>query len=290
MSIDVIGVNPTASLISQCGLSKFIIYREGSGKGTTPVFECINTSTCATAKNSFVMWAENLYNSNPTNTTVYEIFLFDEKSLAYENNDEESESEGERPKISKKKSNKIRFRFQLSGNNSFGGMQQQIPNGNFVSRSEMGDLIAEALVKAEKVRTDNEILNRLKALEERENEEEDDDDDEEEQEFSEGVLDRVEGLFNRLEKITGMSKKKPVETIADELEEEEVPEQKAAAVNGIEDISKTVGRDVKKNINTAITKLYKYDKDLDLDLLKFAEIAETNTAQFQMFIDALRKM
>jgi hypothetical protein len=45
-----------------------------------------------------------------------------------------------------------------------------------------------------------------------------------------------------------------------------------------------------ENINKAIKLLYKHDKQLDTDLLKLAEIAETKTETFNMLISTLRSM
>lgn len=45
-----------------------------------------------------------------------------------------------------------------------------------------------------------------------------------------------------------------------------------------------------ENINKAIKLLYKHDKQLDTDLLKLAEIAETKTETFNMLISTLRNM
>jgi len=277
MSIDVIGINPVANLIRQSGLTKFIIYREGAGKGSTPVFENIFCDSNPKTVTSFTDWASNLLNSNPVNTTVYDIFLFDERALIDEEESEAEEGEDiKRPLRSKKKANKIRFRFQLASNNMMQGMNGQ-QNSNYVTKEDMGKIVTEALIAAEGVRANNEILNRLKALEE------DDEDDEDDQDFdSSDSLGRIEKIFDRVEGL--ITKKK----IKDKSEENEL--ELADSVSGVEDIKKKTGRDVKKNINLAITKLYKYDKDLDLDLLKFAELAEKDTEQFKTFIKALRAM
>jgi len=45
-----------------------------------------------------------------------------------------------------------------------------------------------------------------------------------------------------------------------------------------------------ENINRAIKTLSKYDTDLDSDLLKLANLAETNTPTFQMLLKTLRSM
>lgn len=282
MSIDVVGINSVANLIRQSGLTKFIIYREGSGKGSVPVFENIYCDSNAKAKDSFTDWANNILTSNPTNTTVYEILLFDERALLDEDTDEEEEEPvtRERPKRSKKKSNRIRFRFQLSTSNLpvVNGVQSQGLTVEDVKR-----LLDETIVKVERERQQNEILQRLKRLEEGD-EDEDEEDEEEDVEREQDTLGRVEKLFDRVESWGKFGAKKSAEKSISE------PEKKPEAVSGVEDISKKVGRDVKANINKAITKLYKYDKDLDLDLLKLAEMAEKDQAQFTMFVNALRKM
>jgi len=276
MSIDVVGISSVANLVQQSDLTKFIIYREGSGKGSVPVFENIVGDSNAKAKESFLNWANNIVSTNPNNTTIYEMFLFDERALEDEDEEEKEITEGARKKISKRKSNKIRFRFQLATQNFMQGINNAPPAGDYVTRSDMATLLNEALAKAEEKRANNEILQRLEALEN------DDDEDQDQDNAAAGdTLGRVEKLFERFEGLGSFGKKKPAEAIA---------EAKPEAVNGIEEISKKVGRDVKANINKAITKLYKHDKDLDLDLLKLAELAENDNAQFTMFVTALRKM
>jgi len=278
MSIDVIGINSVANLITQSKLNKFIIYRDGSLKGSVPVFENVNSPSTAKARESFIDWANNIMNSNPSNTSVYEIFIFDEKALEDEDEENESEQEGARRRISKRKSNKIRFRFQLASNNfgSMGAMQQQQPQGNYVTREDMATLLNEALVKAEEVKTKNEILQRLERIEEEMSSEDEDEDGEQ---SGNDTLGRVEKLFDRFETLGKFGSKKTQQPI-----------NEPAQVNGVEEQSKATGRDIKANINKAITKLYKFDKDLDLDLLKLAELAEKDNAQFAMFVGALRKM
>ena len=55
------------------------------------------------------------------------------------------------------------------------------------------------------------------------------------------------------------------------------------ALSGTEEQSDRI-----ENINKAIKTLYKYDKELDKDLLKLAEIAETKNETFKMLISTLR--
>jgi AraC-like DNA-binding protein len=45
-----------------------------------------------------------------------------------------------------------------------------------------------------------------------------------------------------------------------------------------------------ENINRAIKILYKNNTQLDLDLLKLAEVSEKNPSQFKFLLNALRTM
>jgi hypothetical protein len=64
------------------------------------------------------------------------------------------------------------------------------------------------------------------------------------------------------------------------------PADKSAVVSGIDEQP----RNVKENITRAITILMKNNNRLDEDLLKLADISEKQPAQFEMLINALRKM
>jgi len=57
------------------------------------------------------------------------------------------------------------------------------------------------------------------------------------------------------------------------------------AINGIDDNS-----EFKTNINKAIKTLYKNNPKLDTDLLKLADISETNPSMFNMLLNTLRGM
>lgn len=58
-----------------------------------------------------------------------------------------------------------------------------------------------------------------------------------------------------------------------------------AIINGID-----ANQTKKDNLNKAIKILYKYDNQLDIDLLKLSELAETKTETFNMLINSLRTM
>jgi len=57
-------------------------------------------------------------------------------------------------------------------------------------------------------------------------------------------------------------------------------------INGAEETQSNF----KENINKALKTLYKYDKNLDTDLLKLSEIAENKPDTFNMLINTLRQM
>ena len=60
-------------------------------------------------------------------------------------------------------------------------------------------------------------------------------------------------------------------------------QQNKTVINGLSD-------DKKANINKALKVLYKYDPDLDTDLLKLSDLAENNNTTFKMLLTTLRNM
>ena len=67
--------------------------------------------------------------------------------------------------------------------------------------------------------------------------------------------------------------------------------QQPPVINGVDEVAEFTYLDIKKaNINKAIKILYKYNPNLDTDLLKLSQLAETKTDTFNMLITTLRSM
>jgi hypothetical protein len=112
----------------------------------------------------------------------------------------------------------------------------------------------------------NELMKRLEAMDQKLNEymeEEEEDDDRSE----------LNGLNNpNIVNLLGLLSKA-------------LSSNKPAVVNGV-----TLQTDQITNINKAVKILSRYDDQIDTDLLKLANLAETNTATFEMLLKTLRSM
>jgi hypothetical protein len=185
------------------------------------------------------------------NGLPYEMYLF--------NSIEDSELMGE--EIRNKKNGKInKFTFCLNKQNQF--LQQQRPHQE--QTNNITELIENALMKQQIKHENNEVLKKLAEMEQRfsdlENEEESDD------------ASELSGLNNpNLMNIVAMLGKALGNN------------NKPTVINGLQP-------EQIKNINTAVKTLARYDEFLDTDLLKLANLAETNTATFEMLLKTLRNM
>lgn len=83
--VDLIGVLSVCSMITQTGLPKFIIYRRGAARGTTPTFECRNYKSCEHAVRAFKDWANTIINANPDNAVEYDIVCYADEANSPEN-------------------------------------------------------------------------------------------------------------------------------------------------------------------------------------------------------------
>ena len=271
MQVDVIGISAVANLIRQSNLNKFVINRYGAPVSAAPVFEHLTGTQNKRAVEAFEAWAQNVLNSNPNNTQAYDLLLF--------NNDDELEADDDandlplaKAKRGKAKTNKLRIYFSLA--NAQGGAYGGIGNagGDFVKREDIAKVIAETVEKNELIRQNKELSDRLTALENFD----DDDDDDDDVNGAPDTLGRVERLFDKLVTFTGHTAAK---------------EPEPAAVGSPEDATTAEQKErIRANIQAAIKRLYKADKELDKDLLKLADIAEKNPNQFNFFMNALRKM
>ena len=129
---------------------------------------------------------------------------------------------------------------------------------------DIGNLRAEIIKDIAKSQEESAILNEIKALKLKfaELEEEEEDEKTEIGGIDQNQIAQLFGLINMFK-----TKNQP------------------ATINGIDE------NQIKKdNLNKAIKILYKYDNQLDTDLLKLSEIAETKPETFNMLISSLRTM
>lgn len=224
------------------------------------MFECINSNSNETAVNEFTKWSEIINNSMP-----YKIVLFDFAEIVTDDlgNDKIKKAKG--------KNGKMESIFVINQSHSFVNNQTVNKDNNigFDLQSMRNDIINEISKKQE----ENAILTEIKNLSTRlnylENEEE-----EEEEKTAVGTIGGIN--MEQIGQIMGLLNMFK-------------PNQNPPVING--DADTLTDKDIfKTNLNNAIKKLYKYNKQLDLDLLKLSDIAETKPDTFNMLIATLRNM
>ena len=186
------------------------------------------------------------------NNLPYEMCLF--------NSIEDSEMNGE--EVRNKKQGKVnKFTFCLNKQNNYSQHNQQMQKAP--DQQNIQELIENALLKQQIKHENNEVLKKLAEMEQRFADLENDEDDDSAE---------LSGLNNpNLMNIVAMLGK----ALGNNA--------KPTAINGLQP-------EQIKNINTAVKTLSKYDEFLDTDLLKLANLAETNTATFEMLLKTLRNM
>jgi len=251
MEVDYTGANAVCNVIKMSGLSKFIIYKMGNSRHSTPVYEFTTGNNPGKAMDAFNEWGKLASDSS----NYYDMLLF-KGDVSGADYSEESKS---------KKQNAIRFTFCLSRNNQYqndrGYPQQSTPDLGTIIENVTLKLRSEFEAK-DNDRRFNELEKKLKEFEE-------DDDDDELQEVN-GTNDLVKnvtqlfGLLNKNNNPTNI-----------------------AAINGLTDEQKITQ---KQNIVKAINILARHDDNIDTDLLKLASIAENNKPMFNTLISSLRTM
>lgn len=258
-NIDIVGIDNVQKYIKASKLSKFTISRANTNGSYLSVFECLNSSNNETAVNEFTRWAEIINNSMP-----YKIVLFDFAEVTTDDygNDKVKKTKG--------KSGKMESIFVINQSHSFVNNQQPTKENNigFDLQAMRNDIINEISKKQE----ENAILTEIRNLSQRLNNLETEEEEEEEEKPNiAGVnmeqIGQIMGLLNMF---------KPTST--------------PPTINGTETQSDERKQVFKDNLNKAIKVLYKYDTQLDLDLLKLSEIAENKPDTFNMLISTLRNM
>lgn len=264
-NVDCVGVEAVCKLIHQTGLKRFIIYRQGAAKGSTPVYDCSQTTNNAAALKLFRDWATNVGNFNPHNGLCYDILLFNNDT------DVEQESTG-------KKANKIRFSFALNHvqmNGQMGQQNQSIDIEGAIAKGIRMGLMEKELDDLRKFKKDYEEGNL-------------DDDDNDDDSLSD-TLGTIKDIMTEMN--TNNEQKIKAAAMAgdddgdESLDTEAVVEEKIKKKFTPEQIEKK-----KTNVKKAMAILWTKNSNLDQDLLRLAKLAKTNPILFKMTIQKLRGM
>jgi hypothetical protein len=248
MEADIIGLNKILDCIKGSGFTKLAVYRYPQNSGNIPVFEKLNAKTNHELVKDFNEWGKNIDNS-----VVYEINLFDDVLVSFDENGQE------KLKRNNAKNGKAKFFIQFkkdTNNNSYS-------NGSNTDMATIVGLVSENLRKSQE---DNLILKELAELKNKITIMEEDEDEEEETGLAGLKAENIGQFISALQMLSGNNSQPTTSVINGVMEEK------------------------KENIKKAIGILYKYDPDLDQDLLKLSSLAENNNATFKMLLTTLRNM
>lgn len=254
MNVDFIGIENVSKAIELSKLTKFTIYRASEKGHYTPIFECIDSDSNETAVEQFNELAKLL---NPY--IQYKITLFDFAETSLDANGQP---------VVKKGNNKTQkrhyFTFTLNTAPSLQPSQQPTnPNLGL----DVASLRADILKELSKSQEENAILKEIAELKKKFAELDEEEEEEEESGLAgidKNQLGQIIGLINMFK-----------------------PQNQPTTINGTDEKTPDI---FKSNINKAIKTLYKYDKQLDTDLLKLSEIAESKPDTFNMLLSTLRSM
>lgn len=259
MNVDILGSENVTSFIRLSNFIKFTIYQNNSNGNYMPLYDCNDSNSNDFAIHSFEKISEILNKNN-----IYKIVCYNEVETITDKNG------NEKPRKATGKTGKACITFTLSNNNNFSkSVNNDTTNTNSV------DLIAfrkEIVKEISQQQEQNEILNEIKNLRERFNQLDQEEEEEEEQQPNSiaGInTDQLGQIMN----LVNLFKKTP-----------------APSLSGIDETETETQTDFKININKALKILYKHNKNLDQDLLKLANLAETKTDTFNFLISSLRSM
>ena len=257
MQTDFIGLENVSKAIELSKLTKFSISRMTDKGSYTPIFECCDSDQNDKAVEQFNEIAKLL---NPF--VQYKITLFDFAEI--------TEDEYGQTKIKKGKNNtkKHFFTFILNNNAALNNNTKQQTDTNNMGY-DVNLLRADIIKEIAKAQEDNLILKEIAELKNKLANFEEEEEEEEEKGLS-GIdtnqINQIVGLINLFK-----------------------PKQQNTTIAGTdEEENKPSNTDFNSNIKKAIGILYKHDKNLDTDLLKLANIAETSPNTFEMFVNMLR--
>lgn len=260
MEVDFLGRAAVCSFIAQTGLTQFIIQKIGAAKNSAPIFSFVDNKTNGRAVEEFSRFANSINSSQP-----YEMVLF--------NNIDELDQDESTQYERKKKSKMIRFTFQLKEDKSVGSI------------SDPKELFAGMLNEMKREQENNALLAEIRELKAKIDKIETEEEEEEEEAEQVGNLNIMGGLT--LNHVDGILARLAAYGIIKAPQGQPTPTN--AQFAGDQTTAQEI--DVKKtNIEKAVNILYKYDKDLDTDLLKLASVAENNNALFNVILQQLRSM
>ena len=248
MEADIIGLNKILDCIKGSSFTKLAVYRYPQNSGNIPVFEKLNAKSNHELVKEFNEWGKNIDNS-----VIYEINLFDNVLVSFDENGQE------KLKRDNAKNGKAKFYIQFkkdSNNNNYSN------GSNNTDMATIVGLVSENLRKSQE---DNLILKELAELKNKITIMEEDDD-EEETGLAGLKPENIGQFISALQMLSGNNSQPTTSVINGVMEEK------------------------KENIKKAIGILYKYDPDLDQDLLKLSSLAENNNATFKMLLTTLRNM
>ena len=255
MNVDFIGIENVSKAIELSKLTKFTIYIASEKGHYTPIFECIDSDSNETAVEQFNELAKLL---NPY--IQYKITLFDFAETSLDANGQP---------VVKKGNNKTQKRhyFTFTLNTAPSLQPSQQPTTQTLGL-DVASLRADILKELSKSQEENLILKEIAELKQKFAELDEEEEEEEEENGLAGIdknqLGQIIGLINMFK-----------------------PQNQPPTINGTDEKTPDI---FKSNINKAIKTLYKYDKQLDTDLLKLSEIAESKPDTFNMLLSTLRSM
>ena len=247
MEADIIGLNKILDCIKGSSFTKLAVYRYPQNSGNIPVFEKLNAKSNHELVKDFNEWGKNIDNS-----VIYEINLFDNVLVSFDENGQE------KLKRDNAKNGKAKFYIQFkkdTNNNSYS-------NGSNTDMATIVGLVSENLRKSQE---DNLILKELADLKSKITIMEEEEEEEEETGLAGLKAENIGQFISALQMLSG-NNSQPTTTV----------------INGV--------MDEKREYKKAIGILYKYDPDLDQDLLKLSNLAENNNATFKMLLTTLRNM
>jgi hypothetical protein len=248
MEADIIGLNKILDCIKGSSFTKLAVYRYPQNSGNIPVFEKLNAKSNHELVKDFNEWGKNIDNS-----VIYEINLFDNVLVSFDENGQE------KLKRDNAKNGKAKFYIQFkkdTNNNSYS-------NGSNTDMATIVGLVSENLRKSQE---DNLILKELADLKSKITIMEEEEEEEEETGLAGLKAENIGQFISALQMLSG-NKSQPTTSV----------------INGVME-------EKKENIKKAIGILYKHDPDLDQDLLKLSSLAENNNATFKMLLTTLRNM
>lgn len=249
MEADIIGLNKILDCIKGSGFTKLAVYRYPQNSGNIPVYENLNAKSNHELVKSFNEWGKNIDNS-----VIYEINLFDDVLVSFDENGQE------KLKRNNAKNGKAKFFIQFKKDNN----NNSYSNGS--SNTDMATIVGLVSENLRKSQEDNLILKELADLKSKITIMEEEEEEEEETGLAGLKAENIGQFISALQMLSG-NKSQPTTSV----------------INGVME-------EKKENIKKAIGILYKYDPDLDQDLLKLSSLAENNNATFKMLLTTLRNM